>query len=62
MDPVYKVLPKDGVFLKGLFILLLKAVNATWPCCHQEAEWAIFTQVVACELEKITCGVTELLC
>ena len=59
---VYKVRPKEGVFRKGLVILPLKVVNVTRPRLHREAEWALFTQVVAYELDKIPCGVPELLC
>ena len=61
MDPVYKVLPKEGFFCKGLVVLSIKAVNVMWPRLHLEAEWDIFTQVVACNLDKITCGVPEIL-
>ena len=60
--PVYQVLPKEWVLRKGLVVFPIKVVNVTRPFLHQEAEWSLFPHVVAFKLDKISCGVPNLLC
>ena len=61
VDLIHDVLPKETVSCKGLFVLILKAINVTSPCNHLYQEGNFRSEVISGYLHKVSGDVTKLL-